>query len=242
MNPQLHLAADYAAEEIENYIHIYQLRPHDRLPSEREMACLFHVNRITLREAIHRLENEHVLYSIIGSGTYVAPAKLRTSMGINFSFSSYCAANDYKASNKVLAFRKTEASQYLCARLNISEHAEIYILKRLRYLNGKPAAIETSHIPAAICPDLDQFRLDENSSLYEILTREYGLFPQNSGYQISMALADSESAFHLNVADGAPLLSFDVLSSVSDHRIIEYCQTLRRIDLFGLSSDIQPAV
>ena len=95
MNPNLHFTADYAAEQIENYIAIHNLKPHDRLPSERSLAKEFGINRITLREAIARLENEHVLYSLIGSGTYVAEKKLRTNTGINFSYHSYCEANGY---------------------------------------------------------------------------------------------------------------------------------------------------
>lgn len=77
MNHYLHAKADDAAEAIENYISMHNLNPHDRIPSERAMAEELGINRTTCREALKRLENEHILYSIVGSGTYVAPPKTK---------------------------------------------------------------------------------------------------------------------------------------------------------------------
>ena len=67
MNHYLHVKADDAAEAIENYISMHNLNPHDRIPSERAMAEELGINRTTCREALKRLENEHILYSIVGS-------------------------------------------------------------------------------------------------------------------------------------------------------------------------------
>lgn len=63
MNHYLHAKADDAAEAIENYISMHNLNPHDRIPSERAMAEELGINRTTCREALKRLENEHILYS-----------------------------------------------------------------------------------------------------------------------------------------------------------------------------------
>lgn len=48
------------------------LRPGDRLPPERHLAQLFQVSRNSVREAIKRLEQQGVLTSKAGSGTFVA--------------------------------------------------------------------------------------------------------------------------------------------------------------------------
>lgn len=241
MNPNLHLTADFAAEQIENYISIHQLKPHDRLPSERKFSEELGINRITLREAIHRLENEHILYSKKGSGTYIAPAKLRTNTGMNFSFHSYCTANGYESSSKILNAYKTIGTSFICKKLGIPDHSSIFVLKRLRFLNQKPAMIETTHICDSLCPQLGQFFSTRNSySLYEILTNEYHILPQKTSYSVSMVYADSESSYHLDLKKGSPLLSFDVISLAKDDLIIEYCQTLKRMDYFGINSNLYP--
>ena len=241
MNQNLHFAADYAAEQLENYISIHQLGPHDRLPSERKLAAEFNVNRITLREAIARLENEHILYSIIGSGTYIAEKKLRTNTGMNFSFHEYCEANGYKSSSKVVNFYKTIGTDFICQKLSIPLCSQIYILKRLRLLNKRPAMIETSHIAADTCPGLDRFDFyQENASLYSVLTHEYHIHPSKTAYSVSMAYADIYSASLLNIKERTPLLSYDIISSAETDQIIEYVQTLKRSDCFGINSDLYP--
>lgn len=242
MNPNLHFTADYAAEQIENYIAIHNLKPHDRLPSERSLAKEFGINRITLREAIARLENEHVLYSLIGSGTYVAEKKLRTNTGINFSYHSYCEANGYSSFSKVVNFYKTTGTEFICQKLAIPSYSRIFVLKRVRFLNKKPAMVETTYIAEANCPDLNKFNFDTDfASLYKVLTEKYGILPSKTRYSVSMIYADSFSADLLNISKGTPLLGYDIISSTEDDQIIEYCQTLKRCDLFGINSDLYPA-
>lgn len=241
MNPNLHFAADYAAEQLENYIEINQLKPHDRLPSERTLASQFGVNRITLREAIQRLENEHVLYSLPGSGTYLAAQKLRTNTGVNFSYHSYCQANGYSSSSKVIKFYKAVGTDFVCKKLKIPAHSDIFVLKRVRFLNQKPAMLETTHIPEMICPNLTKFDFNKkHMSLYKVLTEEYGILATKTRYSVSMTYADSASADLLHISKRTPLLSFDVVGLTEEEQIIEYCQTLKRSDFFGINSDLFP--
>ena len=239
MNPYLHLTADYAAELIENYIHQHQLKPHDRLPAERKLAELWNLNRITLREAIRRLENEHVLYSIKGSGTYIAPSKLRTTTGMNFSFHAYCKANGYQSSSKILNFYQTIGTDFICHKLNIPIHSSVFVLKRLRFLDMRPAMIETTHIAESVCPNLKQhFSSNTYTSLYDTLINYYNIIPEKTKYTLGMIYADSDSAYNLNIKIGTPLLSFDIISLTKADQIIEYCQTLKRMDYFGINSNL----
>ena len=240
MNPNLHFAADFAAEQIENYIEIHKLKPHDRLPSERALAEQFHVNRITVREAIGRLINEHVLYSIPGSGTYVAAKKLRTYTGVNFSYHAYCHANGYVPSSKVVNYYKTAGTDFVCKKLNIPQNSNVFILKRVLFLNQKPAVIETTHIPEMFCPNLDKFDFHKKyDSLYQVLADEYGIRATKTRETIYMTYASSD-ADYLNIDKKTPVLCFDVVSSTEDDVIVEYCQTLKRRDLFGINSDLFP--
>lgn len=241
MNPYLHLAADYAAEEIENYIMKNQLQPHDRLPSERQFANMLGVNRITLREAIKRLENEHILYSQKGSGTYVAPHKLRTSTGVNFSFHSYCNANGYKSSSKVLNLYQTTGTPFICEKLNIPAGSAIYVLKRVRYIDSNPAMLETTHIAESLCPGLHRFDFDtKHPSLFALLSNEYHIYPHKTSYSLGMTYADADTSMHLHLEKGSPLFYFNVTTYTESRQIIEYCQTLKRMNYFGINSDLYP--
>ena len=67
---------DMAMEQIQWYIQENQLKPHTQLPSERELCTMWQMNRSTLHTAIQQLIEERKLYSVKGSGTFVAPPRL----------------------------------------------------------------------------------------------------------------------------------------------------------------------
>jgi DNA-binding FadR family transcriptional regulator len=59
---------------LEKLIALGELRPGDRLPSERELAGTLRVSRASLREAMHELEAKHLVERRPGRGTTVLPA------------------------------------------------------------------------------------------------------------------------------------------------------------------------
>ncbi len=65
-------------EHIRTWIESNRLQPGDKIPTERELARLWGVSRLTVRQAIAELVDEGVLYRVQGSGTYVAEAEVQT--------------------------------------------------------------------------------------------------------------------------------------------------------------------
>jgi GntR family transcriptional repressor for pyruvate dehydrogenase complex len=59
------------AEQIQQLILSRQIKPGDRLPTERELGETFQVSRTVIREAIRILETRGLALSKTGSGTYV---------------------------------------------------------------------------------------------------------------------------------------------------------------------------
>ena len=59
-------------EEIVSWIAAARFKPHDKLPSENEIAARFGMSRQTVRQALGDLEAEGWLYRTQGKGTFVA--------------------------------------------------------------------------------------------------------------------------------------------------------------------------
>ncbi len=60
------------AEHLEERIRSGQLRPHQRVPSESELAQQFGVSRITSRQALRALAERGLIYRVPGLGSFVA--------------------------------------------------------------------------------------------------------------------------------------------------------------------------
>ena len=65
-------------EQIEALIRSDQLRPGDKMPSERQLATQFEVSRVVVREATRNLEARGIIEVRQGSGAYVKAAPPRT--------------------------------------------------------------------------------------------------------------------------------------------------------------------
>lgn len=65
-------SSDRIADQIKSAILKKIIKPGDRLPSERELAIQFQASRISVREALKRLENSGLLAIMPGSGVFVS--------------------------------------------------------------------------------------------------------------------------------------------------------------------------
>ena len=53
------------------------LKPGDKLPSLRALSASMHLNINTIKKVLAELENDGVIISVIGSGSYIADTALR---------------------------------------------------------------------------------------------------------------------------------------------------------------------
>ncbi|MBD2872060.1 GntR family transcriptional regulator [Paenibacillus arenilitoris] len=69
--PKYEIVKDYIIDHISGR----QFRPHDRIPSESELAEALDVSSITVRKALSDLVNEGMIYRVRGKGSFVADRK-----------------------------------------------------------------------------------------------------------------------------------------------------------------------
>ena len=68
------LLTDEIEEFVLQYINEHQLKPHDKLPTERELSTSLNVNRITLRNGLQKLIDKGIIYApvrVLGNKTIV---------------------------------------------------------------------------------------------------------------------------------------------------------------------------
>lgn len=180
-------------------------KPGDQLPSERQLCEQFQVSRITVRQAVTDLVSAGSLVRDQGRGTFVAPARVEQRLNQLTSFTQDIQARGKRPGAQVLQFETIPAPAPVARLLRLRAEEPVILLKRLRLTDGEPMAVETTHLPLALCPDLVHETL-ANASLYELLSRKFHVIPFRAEQQMSAAGCPPAEARLLRVPKGSPVL------------------------------------
>jgi GntR family transcriptional regulator len=214
-----------------------ELQPHRRIPSERELAAMFGVSRMTIRQALLELINEGSLYTRSGKGTYVAERKIAQPLQRLTSFTQDMAARGMRPSSRLLGADLLPAPIELAHALSIPAGSELVRIRRLRLADGQPLAIETSHLPHARCPGILDHDLQQHS-LYELLRDRYDLELASAKQTIEAALPDEEERQLLDLPPGVPVLRIHRFTANRDGLVCEFVQSAYRGDRYQLNVDL----
>jgi GntR family transcriptional regulator len=179
-------------------------RPGSRLPSERVLGEQLGVSRLTLRRALGALVAEGVLQRRDTRGWFVAGGPLTGATNELLSFARMALSRGLVPSSRVLEHAARPATLEESDLLRTAPGAPLFVIERLRMLDGIPVSVDRSRIPVARAPWLAEVDL-RTASLYASL-EEHGLLPTSADYTIGVFDADERLAGLLDVAEGRGLL------------------------------------
>nr|WP_263314694.1 GntR family transcriptional regulator [Mammaliicoccus sp. Marseille-Q6498] len=196
----------------------------DKLPSERKLCDEYDVSRITIREALEKLEADNLIQREHGRGSFVLGNQYNQKMNNLYSFKDEIEKNGDKAITKVINIHKVKPSLYLQEKMQLKSFQEVYELKRLRLANDRPLVYETSYLPIKYCEGLDQFDFNE-VSLYETLNNQYQIQINHAYETLTAKLLTEEQAKYLDKNISAPCMFIERYSYVDDE-IIEFTESV----------------
>lgn len=231
MSTPLHVTI---SEALRRQIEAGEYRPGDKLPSEHQLMELFHVSRITARQAVANLVNRGLAISYQGKGVFVTPQKkvtysLSTPMvfldedmarqGVDFSFEN-------------LTYKQVKASKEIQAQLQLQPGDKVYLQKKLFRMDGVAGAIDVSYL----IMDLGQplAKLLKRQMTFPTLEAE-GIVIEQIDSIIESTHADYETSDRLEVPLGYPLIVYRYTAYTAEDRPILYGETISRADRFCYS-------
>lgn len=220
---------DEIAERIECYIIEKQLKPGDRLPSERELCEVWECNRMTFRAAVKRLIAEGKIYNIPATGNFVAPEKMERYLQDLTSFSDFVMQKGRQISNRLINHRILSASPRVAERMKTPTGSDVFELVRLRLVDDEPVSLETASIPCARFEGIHKYDF-ERLSLYGVLERKYGVVFGGGTEEISITYADAEEAELLKISEGDALFFLKGITWNESEEPIEMIKSVSRAD------------
>jgi len=210
-----------------------ELRANQQISSERVLCEKYGVSRITVRHALGILNQEGLISTVQGKGTYVTPQRLEERLQSLIGFSKDMRSRGYQVSSTVLEAAIVEADDETAMLLQMTRRAEVVVLYRLRMTDGFPTALQRSCLPHKHCPGILHYDLSARS-LYDILVSEYDLNLLRANMSIKAELAKKDELELLQMETPASVLVVDQTTFLNDNEIIEHTVSIYRGDRFTL--------
>lgn len=215
-------------EMIENEV----LKPGQSIPSERELCEIQGVSRMTVNKAIMALVNEGLIYREQGKGTFVSSAKVKRDISWLKSFTEQMQENGVISRTKILSFKLIDATKKYKLELKMPEDEnEIIEIKRLRFSDQLPVAIETAWLPYYLFNGMTR-EIIEDKSLYKIFREKYGYKLDKAIQTIEPTMLNEYESKLLNQENCALALIFRRTTYLENGIPIEYTKSTYRSDKY----------
>lgn len=213
-------------------------KPGESIPSEQELAVRFHVSQGTVRKAIDELAAEHILVRRQGKGTYVAS---HSEPAYQYRFLRVMPDSGEKLHphNILLELKKGRATPELARALAIKAGAQTHVIRRVLEFLGRPLILDEIALPASQFPGLTVARLEESrGSMYSFYEAAYGLRMIRAEERLRAVAADAQTAGHLKIREGAPLLCVDRIAFTYGDRPVEWRRGLCLTEGFSYFNEL----
>jgi GntR family transcriptional regulator len=205
----------------------------ERLPSEAELMRSYGVSRITVRQALHALEQQGVIVKVPGKGSFVAGPKPYQQLASLQGLGEAMSPQGHAISNRVLELSRAAADTTVAARLGLAPGTTVTHIRRLRLLNGQPISVDLTWLPLDLGDRIAGADL-EHRDIFVMLERDFATPLGHADLALDAVLATPAIAQELGVPVGSPLLHVERLTHDRSGRPIDYEQLCCRSDNFQL--------
>ena len=178
------------------------------LPSENVLCTLYGLTRPTVRHALDALVNDGLILKKKGKGSIVHA--IPTGIGIlSISGTTSALGHSHLKTRIIVKPSLREWPNPFMFSLSEEERKGLSIyMERLRLVDDLPIFFDINYLPAKQLPRFTSRNM-ENRSLFDILSRHYGLEIKGGEQRIRALSADSRMASLFGIAEGSPVLHLE---------------------------------
>ena len=194
------------AAQLRHVFKTNKLRTGEVFWSERELADKLGISKLPVKRAYERLCAEGLIVTSRGKRPVIGTGGDLWNVQGLWSFSEEVRRRGLSSTTRLLSINLLNPNQEVASALQLHPADQAYAVKRLRFVEGEPIALETTHLPGKLFPRLEIQDL-ERQSLYYIMEGVYGRRLERGEERISAVPAEQEEAHLLGVGVRYPLVS-----------------------------------
>lgn len=206
-----------------------------KLPSENMLAEKFSIPRKRVRDAYIYLEQMGLVESKQGVGHFIKPKRKMLDIvltgDVSFSEKMKQQTNDYRS--VLTRLEQISNVDSLYQNIDFDGSKSLYIVERLRYIDGEPAALHRSYVNANLFPNIKREQ-NKLSSIYQFYKLNGILDFQSKFTRLSTIFPGKYERLMLNCENLVPLILVESDNWDKDRDIqLEYTEILYRSDRFS---------
>jgi GntR family transcriptional regulator len=211
--------------------------PGDLLPSDADLCQEFNVSRMTARQAVQLLVNEHLVERRRGKGTFVAPRKVPRALGSPLSFTESMRKRGLTATSRPIESRVASSNDDEARALGIAAGEPIYAIERVRLADGVPMAIERVALPTSVAAAIDT---DLESGSLHVEFASSGMIPSKAHADVSARLSTEWEQEQLEIGPTTVVLVEERTIFDQEGSVLEHTVTLYAADRYSFSAVLLP--
>lgn len=191
----------------------------EQLPSEETLASTFNVSPLTVRQALGLLSTQGTVRREQGRGTFVTEQaeglgnKVRLTVPLE-----QITAGIEDLPVRVIDKQEVQSPRSVLELLGIPRGEGAIRIRRLRLHGRTPITYAIAYVPKSLGGRLTTAEL-RSPLLIKVLERKRGVFFSEVDQTIEASVADDETAGHLAVMVGSPVLVVHRTYAFADHRV-----------------------
>jgi GntR family transcriptional regulator len=212
--------------------------PGERLDNQRSLAREFGVTLMTLRQALDLLERDGLIARRHGLGTFVARPAIDYDILQLRALAGDLSALGEDVATRFLRSRFEPADRRVAEALGLTVPTEVFVLERLRLVDGEPVSFQASYLPAALGTEVSRADLAV-TPLRQVLTFKLGLEIAAARETVSAVPLDRRAARELGCRPGIAAFRSDRVSVGADGAPIVYDRVFIPGDRFRITRNLK---
>lgn len=201
------------------------------LPGEYELMSRYDASRDTIRKALSLLVQNGYIQKSKGRGSIVLDVQrydFPVSGVVSFKELQQDLGNDVKTC--LITLEKTYPNKHIASILNLQDNDMIWIVQRVRRVNGEAVILDTDYINADIVPEIDKKAAQD--SLYAYFENQLGLRIAFANKEITCPNATKQDYELLDMKGYDMVVNVESYTSLEDTRIFQFTSSRHRPDKF----------
>lgn len=215
----------------------------DQLPPESELAKRYSVSRITIRNALQRLEEDGLISRSRGRGTFVRdtntrPSKIERRITSLLNFEDDILRTGLTPRVKVLEIERAVPPEPMRRLLDVGDDAEVVHVRRLGEVDGEPLWFESRYFSPTVGETICHLDLT-TASLTRLIEEACQTRVVATRFHIEADIASPYVASLLGLRRGnAPILACEFAFFAAGHVPVEAARAVFRADRYSFGVEL----